>query len=424
VIPLDGDFRRDPANLLPLGPLSLEAYCRDLAEFKLVNMNAHRLRSPMMGEDSLYSSYLPEWDPDLIGVSSSFDFGFDSAVKLKRALHSKYRGTPVVIGGHMTTFRWEELLKAGFDACCVGEGESALRDLLMTRKFDHPQWKTELERGPEVVPWNKNSGNFFHHEVRPDDIPPYDFGAYDVPVGDSLPINLSTGCVGSCYFCTVSVNRSKRNRHRGIIRTMDDLTEYNRKWGVTKFFAVDDCPFEDRAYYRSVLKFIRDNGWKVHLFNVPLFNLEEEDCELISSVSVYDNVGISPDASCERVFRNVGKRGEWSDVKRVTDWFHKYGMKVLIVILVGYPFELRREIEGVVDEFSSVGADFYRVNIVQPLWGSDFYAEMSPFERPEMMTHDFLYKMVCQVDGSDWDRRWLEGIVPELERELNRKNPG
>ena len=399
------------ACLWPLGPLALEAYCRDLAEFRAINMNwYHKIGTPE-NESGLYLSNLPDWDPDIVGISSTFDLCFNSTVLLSGVISEKYPNAVQVIGGHMVTDKWSDILYlTEAEACCIGEGEKAFRSYLETGEFSHPSWKTIRSSDEKIL-----------DDIDPNDVPCYDFDIYDVKPSGSIQISLSSGCFGRCYFCTLGASRLRRAKHKGVVKMMDELLEYNRKWNITKFFVVDDCPFEDKPYFRSILSFMKENNFKAHFFNLPFFNVEtEEDCKLIASVDFEQWIGISPDCSCERVHREITeKRGSWSHVKDVVRWCRKYGLKVLLVILVGFPEETKDEIEGIVETYRDIEADHFGVRIVCPLPGSDFAEDVDLRKPLDILGKDYPCGPQCYVDGVDWTGDWLEMKVPILEQSLN-----
>jgi radical SAM superfamily enzyme YgiQ (UPF0313 family) len=286
----------------------------------------------------------------------------------------------------------------------------AMIDLLETGDIEHPSWIT----------WKKRnvSRRQFLADPRPQ-IPLLDYDRYHVDLRGGLPISLSTGCPGECSFCTVRRDLPRGCLHRPISETILHMESYRWKNDTTRFLAVDDDPFEDVDYYREILRWCVKTHTALHFFNLPFFNLEEEDVDLITKVDTTGVASLTPDASCERVYRELAKkRGDWNHLETVTRWFHERNFRVACVILVGYPGETREEILTIPQTYRPISADAYGVRIVQPLVGSELHG--SDFRSREPAP-DFMDRRSCAFDTPEWDHTWIEKTVPELEYDLNNR---
>jgi hypothetical protein len=396
VVPLDDDeLPRYEETLLPLGPLHLEAYCRGVASFSAINMNIMReqiaftksgvwkLVALKRVTDHLqfYVKHLSNVspDPDVVSISAMFDFQLNTVQDLISVVRIRWPRAQVIIGGHM---RVPQSLDV--DEVFIGDGEMVLRSWL----------------GGDERPDPEMSLNYMLYHWKP---------------LKSIPMVLSKGCNGSCSFCTV------KRRHSPVLgRSKETIVKEIEANETQRVLILDDCPFEAPGY-SELLEAIADQKCYAHLFNIPFFKLTRDDVKLISRLDPQGWASLTPDASCARVYTELaGKRGDWSRLAQVVDWFHEDGMKVAVVILIGYPGETKREIAEVPQTYSSVKADSFGVRIVQPLEGSRLWRDHQDLI-VKKIPEDFVDKLSCSFDTPEWTHDWIEHIARPLENDLNRE---
>jgi anaerobic magnesium-protoporphyrin IX monomethyl ester cyclase len=158
-----------------------------------------------------------------------------------RRLKRRGLSSLVVLGGHLATFSYEEILEHHHelvDLIVLGEGEATIAEIAAAARDGQPTGSilgVAYHDGRRVV-WTSTRPlqrdiDAFPFAVIPDD-PAY--GSEEVP----LFVTTSRGCYGHCSFCRSS-HFSERWRPRDPVRVVDELEQaYSR--GITLFEIIDD----------------------------------------------------------------------------------------------------------------------------------------------------------------------------------------
>lgn len=183
----------------------------------------------------------------VIGLSSTF-FYIQTANKVnalpdvfKEAMDiikSKYPFIKFVLGGNKAELYTSEDTNL-FDAVVVGLAEDVMLELLKfyDNKSPEPksrrllQHKTKFYYADDVIDKKFDIQTSRHIWSDKDCIMP----------GESLPLELSRGCIFKCKFCQYPLlGRSKYDYTRSMECVREELVYNYEKWGVTNYYLLDD----------------------------------------------------------------------------------------------------------------------------------------------------------------------------------------
>jgi pyruvate-formate lyase-activating enzyme len=344
----EGDIHKEVKKLLPLGPLKLEAYCRDIADFDFINYNFAQSISEVTNLDML-----PNIDYDVICISTTFCATLfvqeDNAIKPNGFIwfieesRKKYPRAKIFCGGnlHWTFPEIENYV----DWICYYEGEKPLRRALLNLDNLQNSYEPELLTQEEM-----------------DAIPPLKV------FQNAMVYQLGTGCLNHCVFCVSPRSLTRKSRHPSAEKVIRDLNYYKEQ-GVVCLCIVDDCLFLDRDYYIKVFNHIKKLEIKCFFLYYTLY-LDDEEMDLLADVSARRYADFNIDACSEEIMHKAGKKGSFKHIEYMIDYFKKKGMISNVRILVNYPFETEKDREGAIEYFSNLDIEKFDCLPVIPLEGS------------------------------------------------------
>jgi len=251
----------------------------------------------------------------------------------------------------------------------------------------------------------------------------------DIDENTLLPMTfLSLGCPYSCDFCAANVLSGRTIRSRPA----EEVVEEIRKRGLSGFNLVDsNPPFSDQwdTFLELVTNLSVRNGWTVELsMNVLagrkgeklLGQLRRAECQRIL-------IGVeSPFANNLESVNKGHNLKEWDIKKRtveVVKKIHENGIKVTLLLIVGFPEDNKERILALADFVKETQADGANIFILTPLPGTalwDRLAEQGVFEpetipsakfdlRHSVWNHpmgsselEASYRHLCQEIWSPW----------------------
>ncbi len=185
-----------------------------------------------------------EEDTVAIGISTTFLINHyknelpDSYISVIKQIRIRYPHIKFILGGN----RAEQYTKDAtslFDAIVVGLAEDVLVELInyyktgeAEPKFRRPlMHKTKFYYADDVVDKKFDIQTSKHHWREKDFVMP----------GESLPLELSRGCIFKCKFCQYPLlGRDKYDYTRSMSCVREELVSNYERWGTTHYYVLDD----------------------------------------------------------------------------------------------------------------------------------------------------------------------------------------
>jgi radical SAM superfamily enzyme YgiQ (UPF0313 family) len=206
----------------------------------------------------------------------------------------------------------------------------------------------------EYAPWgplkNQPAPNF-------DDVKIHHYHSGD-PNG-VIPIEISRGCVRECNFCDWVTSaggfRSKTGK-----QLFQEIKNYIEKYNCRNFYFVDALMNgsikEFNAFNRLLINYYRERGWPDRSINYsghfiirgPHQGWKKEYIELMGRAGANIMVvGVETGSDSVRTAMNKGYTNK--DLDYNMNEFVKHGIKLYMLMMVGYPTETRKEFEETLD---------------------------------------------------------------------------
>jgi len=300
--------------------------------------------------DTIIGEWADYWlshDPKLIGLSthvwaSEFYLG-----RICKVLRSK-TDIPIIMGGPATIELGDRALKEGWvDYHVVGDGEEAFLNAL-EGKFDHPSINTNK---PHAV------SNATFSELPGPDYSDINFERYRSldPKQNRVFLIGTRGCVFDCSFCNVPALMKYRFKDgtKFANEVKDIQKQYNPEWIE---FADSLINGSLREYRKMITELSRlnkedpDTTPKIVAFYRirPMNQTREEDFRLMAE-SGFFRLKIGVESGSQEVRTHIGKTETDDEIMYTFDMCKKYGLKVNLLIIVGYPTETKADFEKTMD---------------------------------------------------------------------------
>lgn len=385
----DGSTRSYHA--FPYGVLSMVTYNKDLAEFKVLDLNNESLNYGNLCQ------VLEDFQPDIVGMTMMFDVSY---VYLKDVLLIIRVNCPkclTILGGAAASYSYEEILneQPNLDAICYSEGEIPFRDLL-SGKFSyivdsasrmsllHPSFVTKKTLEHKSIPKISYIENL-------DDVIDIDYSfvnpsTYDMqeafsPFVDNkkhkqFSIVTSRGCPFECTFCSNGKMHGKKMRFASVDRIINHVRSLIDQYGMDVLTIYDDQLLIDIPRAKELFYQLTPFKLRIEMPNglSPKF-IDAEMAHQMKKAGV-DTAYLAIESGSEDVLENlIHKPLKLSMVKPVVEWLRTEGIFCHGFFVMGMPGEThehRMETERFIGD---VDLDWAGLGMAMPLRGSQLYKD-------------------------------------------------
>jgi len=364
--------------------------------------------------------------PILIGLSCMYSRHFQDIVNLAKFIKTIDPKIKIVTGGnHASSFaKWIVGMKE-FDFVVVGEGEITLLELskhLIDKNTDYSDirglvYKTgqkviENERRPLI--WDLNK------------LPPLDYSLIDVNKYAALSkgsaysmrtpvigIMSSRGCPGDCLYCTVRAVWGKTWRGKSATRTVDEIEQLHRQYGVNEVIFLDDSAAVNKKRWGEIcdeiinrklnIKWTTPNG-------IAHWTLDKRLLKKMKKAGCY-RITFGIESGNEDIRQYIHKTHKLSQAKELIKYANKIGMWTICTHILGFPYETREQMMDTIKFAKYSGTDFAAFYTLSPMPTSLVYED---FKKEGLLNFDGIFKtkIFDQKKYEEMYRMLSEGAAP------------
>jgi B12-binding domain/radical SAM domain protein len=310
---------------------------------------------------------------------SSMTANFPERAGALQALRRRYDGAfESVIGGPHASGDPEDALAAGFDYCCVGEGEETIR--------------TIFDCAVSGLTLSGISGLFTLVEGRP--VGERRAAAVDLDGFDPLPlrtrfptyIEVGRGCVWGCAYCQTPAIFGRRERFRSPER-VEYIASHYAGLGMNDIrlllpnalaYGSRRPGAPDTAALRDLLGRVRSScrGCRVYMGSFPSEvrpdYVTPEAVAVLSEFVDNDSLVIGGQSGSDRVLDALGRGHDAEEIYRACREVIAGGFAASVDLMLGFPFEEAEDRQATFDLAERLGRAGARVNMhfLMPLPGT------------------------------------------------------
>ncbi len=310
---------------------------------------------------------------DLVAISTitpTVTRGYELAKVLRE------EGIKVVMGGPHVTFMPEEALKF-VDYVIMGEGDDAFLNFL--KAYENGE---ELKKIPGVCYRGENGIYISKEMARCEDInklPFPDFSLIENHKGFSVyPMMTSRGCPYDCSFCSVTAMFGRRYRFVDNEKVIREIRASRAEW----IFFYDDNFAANPKRTKELLKMMLKTKTTPHWTAQVRVDVAKDDelIELMKASGCYTcYIGI--ESINPYTLESYKKKQTVDDIRRCIDKFHKTGIKLHGMFVLGADEDTKEVFKETVDFARKSGLETVQFMILTPIPGTILYKKLEEEKR-------------------------------------------
>jgi len=318
---------------------------------------------------------IKELNIDVIGVSFR-TASYRSAKKF--VLAAKSSGRDLFIGGgghHATAFAEETLMDLGCDAVIRGEGEYAMRDLVLSLME-----KTGLNGVSGISFIDKKTGKPVHNDPRPpiqdiNALPWPDRAIIDISGYNVMTILTSRGCPFNCIYCDKGV--STRNvKFRSPDDIFEEIKHCVRDLGKNRLYIVDEHFFLNRKIIEPVLdRIISEKLRFTWTCQARVDGISEEVLGKAKKAGC-EQIMFGIETGDETELKYIRKSSSLEKAEEAVRLTKKAGIKARANFMLGFPVSTRQTMSNTVRFAKKMMPDIVRFFAVSPLPNTDLWDDI------------------------------------------------
>jgi len=362
---------------------------------------------------------LINFNPDVIGISTTFSVNAPSVYKLSDIL-KKYFEVPIIYGGPHASVKPNDCLEH-CDCVVVGEGE-----------------KTTITYIEDLIYDNLKSSIIISEPIQ-------DLDSLAFPARDLIPMKkyfesakdslihgvrgmerwasmiTSRGCPYNCCFCSIHLTMGRQWRARSSDNVMAEISHLIQKYGITDItFEDDNLSFDPRRLVEICWNIIA-HGYKLNLYVPNGLRADTLDKELLGLMFTagFKELWIAPESGSQRVVNEViGKSLDLSEVERVVTEGTEMGLNISCFFVIGFPDETLEEMRETIEfgkKLKKLGMHRHSIGFATPYWGTELYWKCF---KEDLLVEGFSDESVSPSSPSIKSPNWTIDQLKQVRKEM------
>jgi len=318
---------------------------------------------------------------DVVGITAMTPT-INAAIDIAHYVKQAYPDLLIVLGGaHATLLDKEVLVTAPeIDIIVRGEGEETIIELLHALESQQPLGEIQgisYRKDGEVISNSTRTKNvdldslpFLAYHLLP-------WGKYKPhpPHGRALPfavIITSRGCPFQCTYCSKPIF-GKQFRAQSPERVLEELTYYQKQFGIKEFAFYDDVFTLDNKRVHTIAEEIIKRKLKIHWTCESRVNLvDKELLQHIQRAGCY-SVAYGIESGSQEVLDTLDKGISLQQIKEAVSLSQKVGLQTIGYFMIGSPRESPETIQQTIGFAKKLGLDFAQFSVTTPFPGTKLY---------------------------------------------------
>lgn len=327
-------------------------------------------------------------------MSPSFQYGVNLAREAKK-INPKIK---TVFGGYHTSALPHESLVEGVDYVVVGEGESAVLDIL-NGKPDHIIYARRMSF--DELPWPDRDVIKNYRNIKV---------AFKDNKKNITSFQSHRGCPFHCKYCADGHEKIlfRGDGCRSVSRSVDDL--------------LDEMQFVTQKYNLHLLKFC-DSTWNLRKgfvkefcqkklqrdFNMPFYPnihanvVDDEMFRLMGDANCYE-IGLGVESGSPTILNQIGKGTTLDSIRNAVSLAKRYKIKVRGYFILGMPNESEDDVYMTEKFADELDLDEYGFTILCPYPGTQMYSATNEFKNIDWSNTD-------EYSNDFWKTKYLDNAT-------------
>ena len=415
---------------LPYGVLSIVTYNKDLAEFRMLDLNTFE-EFPL---EQLQTT-IHEFEPDIVGFSMMFDISYKYLSDCLGVVKNHNQKILTLLGGAAASYSYEEILteQPDLDAICYSEGEIPMQDLLSFTSFGiwnltNSFWITRGSLASGVKPriaFIENLDDVIDIDYSYINSTDYKMAEAFSPYVDYKPhkqffLVTSRGCPYSCNFCNNNKIHGKKMRYASTDRIISHVKHLVDDYGMDVLTLYDDQLLLNTERAKELFRRLAPFNLRIELPNGVSVAFVDEELALLMKNAGVDSIYLAIESGSPYVLHElINKPLKLSQVKPAVDALRKADIFVLGFFVMGFPGETDEHRRETLEFCKEIDLDWCSFNMATPVKGSKLYDDcIKNGWITKQAIGDIVDKAyIIHVSGTDPEQ--IERDVYQMNLELN-----
>lgn len=324
----------------PVAPLGLDYIASSLisygCEVRVYDFNC---------ETESLSDVISDFEPEVVGITvrnvddSCFNTQEFFLPRVRELVgFIKEKGIRVILGGvGFSLFPYECLSYTGADAGVSGDGESAFGEMICDGVISGVR-EVPFSDFRIFCPSRGFIDNRFYYER-----------------GGMVGIEATRGCDRGCIYCADPLAKGRTVRFRNVKFVVDEL-KFLVDEGIFHFHFCDSEFNLSLHYAKELCREIVDRGLgdKIKWYAYAVPDVMDNELASLMKRAGCEGINFGVDHTDDSILSFLGKGFRFSDVKRTVEIMKREGIKVMIDLLLGCPYETEESVKKVIRDIKEL----------------------------------------------------------------------
>lgn len=318
---------------------------------------------------------IAQYSPNIVGIhikTSSYTSARNVAKLIKEHDHSI---VTVVGGPHATILPVETARDRYFDFVIKGEGEKTLLELVNAIETQRP---FKDIRGLTFLQDSKIVNN--HQPPLIDDLDQIPFiERHDLVDREEYPphglglIFTARGCPYECTYCASRKTWGRKVRFRSARNVFEEVKEVYHRYNCRYFKIRDDTFTLNKKRTHEICDLIIQEGLDISWHCDTRADCIDESLVKKMKQAGCDDVSVGIESGSDRILKLIKKGETREQLQEAVTVLKKYGIKVKLFIMIGFPTETEKEMQNTVKFAKQLQPHNITISILTPYPGTELY---------------------------------------------------
>jgi radical SAM superfamily enzyme YgiQ (UPF0313 family) len=358
--------------------MDLKDYAAGQREYaRIVNDNSHIVWKKI-------SDFIRQTKPTAVGIQyyTPAKYSVEKGASLVKDID---RNIKIIVGAFHPTFCPEEVMQnTNIDFAVKGEGEIPLLSLVKELKKARPRWETVpgiyyRDKDGQV---KNNPGVSLISNL--DELP---FPARNLVLNCDYSIyrahsmTSTRGCPYTCSFCGDKKIWGGRVRRRSISNVIEELQLLKNNYKIDTIDFVDGTFTFDRKYLVSFCNSLIDQDLQINWRCTARYDNIDEDILKLMKKANCSGLYFGLESGSNEILKAIDKKTTVEQIIRVSDMVYDSGIFTATSVIVGLPYETKKDMEETLTLMKRVKTHILDVNSYTPLPGTPLWDSMNEDEK-------------------------------------------
>jgi anaerobic magnesium-protoporphyrin IX monomethyl ester cyclase len=324
--------------------------------------------------------------PDYVATTAITSTAFD-AYEILRIAKDVNQDIITLIGGVHPTFMFSEALHMGYcDYVIRGEGELALRDLLLSIEGGGVPSDIKgiaYKHGHRIIitPPRCFIEDLDSLPVAWDLIEWEDYCYFVIPKSRLGAVSTSRGCNHNCTFCSQQKFWQQTWRGRSPESVVAEFEHLYRSYGVNVFLIPDEYPTRDRQRWEKILDMLIERHMPIYILMETRAEDIIRDSDILHKykragiIHIYIGVEATRQETLDMIKKDIKVETGIEAIRLI----HEHGMITETSFILGFPDENGDSISRTLELARSYNPDFAHFLALAPWPYADMYEDLMPY---------------------------------------------